>query len=136
MSVVALSADPFDARIALRASGLLREFNAALVLSAADVHVAQRLADAAGETGEPVRLAAALAVRGPRLGHVFVDLATIADTASVESEEPVDLSALPWPAQAEWLAAVQQSTLVAVGDEASETDRPLRLRGGPRYRDR
>ena len=45
-----------------------------------------------------MRLAVALAVRGPRLGHVFVDLATIRDTASVESDEPVDLSALPWPA--------------------------------------
>ena len=39
-------------------------------------------------------LAAALAVRGPRLGHVCVDLATIAATASVDTDEPVDLAAL------------------------------------------
>ena len=97
MSATAPTLDPFDARIAARAPGLLHEFNAARVLSAADVHVAQRLAEAGGRGSELVMLAAALAVRGPRLGHVFVDLATIADTASVESEEPVDLSALPWP---------------------------------------
>ena len=54
-------------------------------------------AELVGEDDEAVRLAVALAVRGPRLGHVFVDLATIRDTASVESDEPVDLSALPWP---------------------------------------
>ena len=40
MSVVAEELDPFEARIAAGASGLLREFNRAGVLSAADVHVA------------------------------------------------------------------------------------------------
>ena len=58
-----------EARIAMRAAGLLREFNAAGVLAPADVHVARRLAELAGETDEAVMLAAALAVRGPRLGH-------------------------------------------------------------------
>ena len=90
-------ADPFEARRATGATGLLREFNDIGVLSAADVHVAARLGELVGEESEAVRLAVALAVRGPRLGHVFVDLATIRDTASVESDEPVDLSELPWP---------------------------------------
>ena len=80
------------------AAGLLRVFNEVGLLSAADVHVATRVAALAGEEDEAVKLAVALAVRGPRLGHVFVDLATIRDSATVESDEPVDLSALPWPA--------------------------------------
>ena len=67
--------DPFDARLALQASGALREFNRAGVLSAADVHVARRLGTLAGEDDEGVLLAVALAVRAPRLGHVLVDLA-------------------------------------------------------------
>ncbi len=136
MSVAALNLDPFDARIAARAPGLLRAFNHGLVLSAADVHVAQRIADAAGESSEPVMLAAALAVRGPRLGHVFVDLATIAATASVESEVPVDLSALPWPEPGAWLADLERSALVAVGENAEALDRPLRLLGSRLYLDR
>ena len=75
-------ADPFEARRAVGATGLLREFNDIGVLSAADVHVAARLGELVGEDDEAVRLAVALAVRGPRLGHVFVDLATIRDTAT------------------------------------------------------
>ena len=80
-------------------------------------------------------LAAALAVRGPRLGHVFVDLATIRDTASVESDEPVDLSELPWPVVDEWLGALRASALVAVGEE-STSRAPLRLLGTRLYLDR
>ena len=93
VSAVSAGADPFEARRATAATGLLRAFNEVGLLSAADVHVAARLAELAGEGGEAVRLAAALAVRAPRLGHVFVDLATIRDTAVVESEEPVDVPA-------------------------------------------
>jgi exodeoxyribonuclease V alpha subunit len=89
--------DPYDARRALAAPALLREFNDAGVLAPADVHVARRLAALVGETDGSVALAVALAVRAPRLGHVYVDLATIRDTATVDAEDPVDLSALPWP---------------------------------------
>ncbi len=44
-----LPTDPFEPRFAGRASGLLRDFNRAGVLSAADVHVARRLGALAGE---------------------------------------------------------------------------------------
>ena len=130
------SRDPFDAERAARARGTLAAFNDAGLLSAADVHVAGRLAELVGEGSEAVLLGAALAVRGPRLGHVLVDLATIRDTASVESEEPVDLSALPWPAPADWVAALAASKLVAVGEEDLGADRPLRLLGSRLYLDR
>jgi exodeoxyribonuclease V alpha subunit len=133
-------ADPFDARRAVHATGLLRAFNDAGLLSAADVHVATRLGALAGEEDESVKLAVALAVRGPRLGHVFVDLDTIRDSATVESDEPVDLSALPWPAAGDWLGAVRASPLVAIGEDdenaGSGEPAPLRLLGTRLYLDR
>jgi len=133
---MSLVADPFEARRAVVATGLLRAFNDVGLLSAADVHVAVRLAALVGEEDEAVSLAVALAVRGPRLGHVFVDLGTIRDTASVESEEPVDLSELPWPSPDGWICAVGASGLVAVGEEDPAADRPLRLLGTHLYLDR
>lgn len=130
------ASDPFDVHRARHAPGLLRAFNDAGVLSAADVHVALRLGRLGDETDESVLLAAALAVRGPRLGHVHVDLATIAATAAVEKDEPVDLSALPWPAGEPWMRRVAASELVAAGEDGSAPNRPLRLVGGWLYLDR
>jgi exodeoxyribonuclease V alpha subunit len=128
--------DPFDAGVVGSAFGLLGEFNSIGLLSPADVHVATRIAELVEETGESVRLAAALAVRAPRLGHVFVDLATIHETASVESEELVDLSVLAWPSLKEWLGALAASGLVAAGEDDPQPDRPLRLLGTRLYLDR
>jgi exodeoxyribonuclease V alpha subunit len=122
-------------RHARHAPGLLREFNDAGVLGVADVHVALRLAELGGESDEEVVLAAALAARAPRLGHVCVDLATIRETATVDSELSQDLSALAWPQPAAWVARVAASGLAgAGGDDASV--RPLRLAGGLAYLDR
>jgi exodeoxyribonuclease V alpha subunit len=136
MTATAVVLDPFDPRRATGATGLLREFNDAGVLSAADVHVAMRLSALVEERSEAVRLAIALAVRGPRLGHVFVDLDTIAQTATVESDEPIDVSALPWPTPTSWTAATGASELVALGEEDPAADRPLRLLGSRLYLDR
>jgi exodeoxyribonuclease V alpha subunit len=127
--------DPFDVRRATNATGLLHEFNDAGVLDAADVHVAQRLTDLASDHDEQVALAAALAVRGPRLGHVYVELATIRETATVDAEEAVDLSALAWPPVAAWIERIEHSDLVAVGEQGG-ADRPLRLIGTSLYLDR
>jgi exodeoxyribonuclease V alpha subunit len=128
--------DPFDVRRVSGGSALLGEFNTAAVLIAADVHVATRLAALAGEADESVRLAAALAVRAPRLGHVHVDLAAVRDTAAVDADEPVDLTALPWPGPAAWIERVAASELVAVGEETTGAARPLRLIGTWLYLDR
>jgi exodeoxyribonuclease V alpha subunit len=135
MSALPLEADPFDIRRADHAPGLLRAFNDAGVLRTADVHVALRLAALGGVTDDQVVLAAALAARGPRLGHVCVDLATIRGTATVDSEEAVDLSALEWPEPAEWVGRLARSGLVTVDDEAA-APRPLRLSGTLLYLDR
>jgi exodeoxyribonuclease V alpha subunit len=135
MSALPLEADPFDIRRADHAPGLLRAFNDAGVLRSADVHVALRLAALGGVTDDQVVLAAALAARGPRLGHVCVDLATIRETATVDSEEAVDLSGLEWPEPGEWVGRLTRSGLVTVDDEAA-APRPLRLSGTLLYLDR
>jgi exodeoxyribonuclease V alpha subunit len=129
--------DEFDAARVLRAPEPLRSFNDIGVLSAADVHVARTLTDLAGEGDGAVKLAAALAVRAPRLGHIFVDLATVRETATVESDEVIDLSGLLWPAAGAWTAAVAGSSrLVAIGEEPLGPPRPLRLIGTRLYLDR
>lgn len=128
--------DPFDVRRARAAAGLLDEFNNAGVLVAADVHVARRLAELGGEGDETVKLAAAFAARAPRRGHVHADLGTIRETASVDADEPVDLTGLPWPAAEDWSARVAESGLVAVGDEGGSSNLPLRLVGSQLYLDR
>src|SRR4051794_23312193 len=122
-------ADRHDARRALSAPGLLRAFNDAGVLATADVHVAARLCALAGVDDDAVMLAAALAVRAPRLGHVHVDLATVRQTAAVDVEEAVDLDALPWPEPGAWTERVRSSELVGPG-------RPLHLEGTWLYLDR
>ena len=130
--------DPFEVRFALEASGLLRQFNEAGVVHAADVHVARELTRLGGESDGTVLLAVALAVRGPRLGHVHVDLASIRDTAAVDAEEPIDLATLDWPEPQAWIAKVGASPLVRAGDAAPAAGdvRPLRLVGSWLYLDR
>jgi exodeoxyribonuclease V alpha subunit len=97
--------DPRDHRYALAADGLLRTFNEAGVLEAADVHVAERLCALAGDTDPLVALAVAVAVRAVRGGSVCVDLTTLAQDSLAEE--------LPWPAPDAWLAALAASPLTA-----------------------
>jgi exodeoxyribonuclease V alpha subunit len=136
VSTLAPDLDLFDIRLVSRAPGLLRDFNAGGVLIAADVHVALRLAELGAERDESVTLALAFAVRAPRLGHVYVDLATISQTATVDTDEPVDLAALPWPSPAAWIEGVVTSTLVAVGETDDVPSRPFRLVDSGLYLDR
>jgi exodeoxyribonuclease V alpha subunit len=127
-----LERDRRDRRLALGATGLLRTFNEADVINAADVHVAGRLGSILGETREMVLLAAALAVRAVRLGSICVDLDTIAELA-VEAPVTADgvtspAEPLPWPEAAAWLAEVGNSALVR--------EQVLRLEGTNLYLDR
>jgi exodeoxyribonuclease V alpha subunit len=130
MSIETPVGDPHEVRYARGAQGLLRDFNQAGVLVAADVHVAQRLAALGGEPDELVQLAAALAVRAPRLGHVHVDLARIRASAAVESEDGAALDTLAWPRPEDWVTRVSASPLLT-GSVA-----PLRLEGSRLYLDR
>ena len=131
----ATSAEFFDARVAVGAGPLLAEFNAAGVLSSADVHVAQRLGRLAGEPDERVLLAVALAVRGVRAGSVCVRLDDLDALAVPEGEDTVPVAGLPWPAAAAWEGAVAASPLVAVGVDGPD-DRPVRWVDRRLYLDR
>jgi len=98
--------DYADRRLAMGARGLLRIFNDAGVIDAADAHVAARLtalADPDGPDDESVALALALTVRAVRNGSVCLDLLSVADAAPVPD--------LPWPEPAAWLSAVCTSPL-------------------------
>lgn len=115
-------------RVAQRGTGLLREFNEAGVLSAADVHVAERLGRLGGETAEPVLFAAALAVRAVRSGSVCLDLTRMREIgvdADEESPDSLDPAELPWPDEQEVIAALRDSPLVCGGPAGPL--RPLRL---------
>jgi exodeoxyribonuclease V alpha subunit len=135
------SADDFDGRLAVGAADPLKAFNQSLVLTSADVHVAVRLGQLTGETDPTVLLAAALAARAPRLGHVCVDLATVAATTMSDIDETVDVRTLPWPEVDVWLLRVAGSPLVGddvsgADDDASQRRPPLRLVGTRLYLDR
>ncbi len=100
--------------LALRATGLLRDFNIAGVLTAADVHVAQRVGALGGEHDEAVLLALALTIRSTRHGSVVLDLATAEASTSIDAnqDEPVDTTAfaLDWPQ--DWVDRCATSPLV------------------------
>ena len=97
---------PYHRDTALHASGLLRAFNDAELLTAADVHVASRVGAAVGETDESALLAVAFAVRAARQGSVCVDLAGLAAS-------PAD--SLAWPDPGPWQEAVSRSRVAAYG---------------------
>ena len=65
----------------------------------------------------------------PRLGHVCVDLHTVRDTASTDSDTPVNLGVLPWPGPVDWLRRMSESAVVG-------PDRPLQLGGTNLYLNR
>jgi exodeoxyribonuclease V alpha subunit len=133
--------DGFDAALVLDAPpGLedLADFNAAGVLAPADVHVARRLLELAGETGRAgaveLALAVALAVRAPRVGHVAADLADISSIA-VGADDDAGLEELPWPDPSTWISEVAASGLIA-GPGHAGPPRPLVLDGSSLYLDR
>ncbi|QFG69809.1 exodeoxyribonuclease V subunit alpha [Ornithinimicrobium pratense] len=99
----------FDRRLALSAKGVLGQFNAAGVITAADVHIARTLARITREQDESAVLAVAMASRGVRSGSVAIDLTDLAaDGASA-------LPDLPWPDPQDWVESVAGSKLVAQG---------------------
>jgi exodeoxyribonuclease V alpha subunit len=156
----------FDAWRVLAAPPALAPFIDAGLLAPVDVHVATTLGRLLDEDDGDVLLAAALAVRAPRLKHVCADLRAVRDTvvaaatddpteatradggpdatATADDATVTDLDALPWPAVDGWVARVAASPLVAVRDPATRDEpdddgrdvAPLTLAGDRLYLDR
>jgi exodeoxyribonuclease V alpha subunit len=108
--------------------GWLATLRRAGVLLPGDVHVARAVARLTGDGDPRVLLAAALAVRAPRYGHVCLDLERVHAEGLAAEGEPVVEVALP--EVGEWRAALAASP--AVGLE----ERPLVLDGHRLYLDR
>lgn len=118
---IALAAqDPFAV---IHADGLVAEFNDAGVLAPVDVASALTIGRLLGETDTTVILAAALAVRGTRFGHVCVRIPTLRESVVVDGRDPDVIEALPWPEPNEWQERLRSSALVGDGTD----DRPLVL---------
>lgn len=121
-----------DSRMVVGASGLTALFNEAGVLSPLDVHAAAAAARLCGEEDPRAALAAALAVRGARLGNVCIDLAAQRGSVAVEGGDPEAVDALPWPDPDEWMEALAGGRLAGGADEG----RPLVIEGGRLYLER
>lgn len=118
-----------SAAIVAPAPNLLAAFNDAGVLGPLDVHAAIAIAGLLGEDDERVMLAAALAVRGTRHGHVAIRLGDQQQTIAVEGADQDLIDALPWPDPAAWSRAVADSPLSG----PAGSDAPLVLAGGLLY---
>ncbi|MDP3967039.1 MAG: exodeoxyribonuclease V subunit alpha [Nocardioides sp.] len=95
----------------------LAAFNAAGVLTSADVHVARTLGRLGEEPDVDVLLAVALAVRAVRFGSVCLDLGAVAaavEASFAEGAAPTR-GGLTWPDAGAWRQAVAASPLVARG---------------------
>ena len=126
---------PARRRVARRATGLLRAFNVAGVLTRGrrPRRHAPRPARRRGRRRRPARRRLRRArPRGcPTCASTWRPCAT---TATTELDEAVDLDALPWPDPDEWPARTAASPLVSCGD--ASTRRPLCLEGTRLYLDR
>ena len=118
-----------DPRAVMSAPGLLAPFNDCGVLSPLDVHAAAAAARLCGEDDPQAVLAAALAVRGARLGSVCIDLGAQRGSVAVEGQTPEAIDALPWPGLEGWSKAVEGSRLAGRGG-------PLVVEGGRLYLER
>ncbi|MDO5740883.1 MAG: exodeoxyribonuclease V subunit alpha [Ornithinimicrobium sp.] len=101
--------DEHDRRLAQTTEGLLGSFNAARVITAADVHIARALARATREQDEAAVLAAALASRAVRSGSVAISLPMLATDGAAA------LPDLAWPEAKAWQDQVAGSKLVGQG---------------------
>jgi exodeoxyribonuclease V alpha subunit len=142
----AVEPDPSAVELVADAPERLRGFNQAGVLHPADVHTAVALCQITDTADPDVLLATALAVRGPRVGHVCVDLATVRDTVADLEDDPARLAALPWPDDLDrWVATVAGASglvrhATGLGDDPDDDTeghaRPLTLLGTRLYLDR
>lgn len=120
-----MSTPSYSASIAQRGKGILRTFNDAGVLSAADVHVAVRLGALGQESDDGVLLAIALAVRAVRAGSVCLDMTRFTEVTLDGDAGEFDVESLPWPDPSAVLDALRRSPLTVGGERGPL--RPVRL---------
>ena len=104
------------------AVSFLEPFVAAGVFGSAEVQLCATFARLSPAMSDEVGLALAVAARGPRLGHVCMELADVARLV-VDRDEGFS-EQLPWPDVAGWAAALESSDLV--GEPAGYLDAPLK----------
>ncbi len=120
-------------------SGLLAQLRASGVVTPVDLGVAETVCRLAGETGEDVRVAVALAARAPRHGHVCVELDRVAERLAVGADDGTPgtpAAAIEWPEPAMWRDRVAASPAVRVAGTHGDATRPLVLDGDRLYLDR
>lgn len=120
----------------LAAPAALRPFTDAAILGPADVHAAATIARLVGDDRPEVLLALALAVRGPRFGHVATDLTSVHRTVTADDESAIDPATLPWPEATVWRDVIASSPAIAADVPADGEPRPLTLVGPLLYLDR
>lgn len=125
-----------DVSVVPPAVAVLAPFVEAGVFGPAEVHLAHTLVRLAAREDrragratrtldDRVLLAAAVAARAPRSGHVCVQLDE-ATRVVVDRRSDVDVMSLPWPEPTGWAAALVESAMVATPDTALDTPvRPL-----------
>ncbi|MCB1258614.1 MAG: AAA family ATPase, partial [Microthrixaceae bacterium] len=92
-----------------------------------------RLAESGGNQVDPlVLLGIAVAARGPRSGHVCIDLSRVSELIVDENTLGVEL---PWPDQDTWISALRASENLVCGPDQADHNpvRPLVLDGTRLY---
>lgn len=101
------------------------------VFGSSEVQLAAAVARLAGPLSDEVLLAVAVAARGPRLGHVCIDLADVERLIVEGTDEAPNLD---WPTSEAWSTALRNSGAVASPtDFALEPLRPLVFDGRRLY---
>lgn len=100
-----------DARLALRAKGLLAHANRAGLITAPDTHVAARLGAITGEERPEVLLAVALLSRAARAGSTCLDVRQVADLTP-DLQWPQGSN---WPEPQAWAQACESGPLIDAG---------------------
>ncbi len=109
-----------------------KSFVEAGVLGPLEVHVVERLAAAVGLDDDEVQLGLAFAVRAPRVGHVGVDLGTVAVDSEPRSRgPPIARRGTRAPRRARWSARIDRSC-TWVGSSSRGATTPTRPASRPR----
>ncbi|HZJ25649.1 MAG TPA: exodeoxyribonuclease V subunit alpha [Acidimicrobiia bacterium] len=120
-----------------RDTAALAAFVVAGVLDASAVHVADVIARAVGGIEPEVLLAAALAARAPRFGHICVVPAEVARSIVVDDAQLPAIDSLAWPDPAHWAALLSASPAVRGPDDPTgDVNLPLVWDGTRLYLER